>query len=92
MPTSHAVHLSSLLPHQRARIGQVPSRDPEKLRYLGEARIVPGAEVEVIETYPYGGGTRVRLLADGTERVLSRELADEITVYPQVAEGRSSDG
>ncbi len=62
-----------------ATVERVPSSDPEKLRYLREVGLVPGASVEVLERYPFGGGLRVRSGRVG-EATIGLELAREIRV------------
>ncbi|MBA2362729.1 MAG: metal-dependent transcriptional regulator [Chloroflexia bacterium] len=65
-----------------AVVHRVPSADAEKLRYMQEIGLVPGAHVEVLERIPFGGGLRFRA-AEGTERVIGLELAAEVRVVHQ---------
>ncbi len=52
---------------------QVGDEDPDRLRYLAEQGLTPGARLAVIERQPFNGPTTVRL---GMEtRVVGRELA-----------------
>lgn len=71
-------------PGARAVVGRVPSHDPNKLRYLSEIGLVPGAEVEVLEQIPYGGGVRLRVVGTG-EQVVGAELARDISVTVKAA-------
>ena len=74
--------LAQLAEHDRAIVRQVPSSDPEKLRYLAAIGLVPGAEVEILERYPFGGGLRVRVGPGGPEQVIGQDLAAEIGAVP----------
>ena len=74
--------LAQLAERDRAIVRQVPSADPEKLRYLAAIGLVPGAEVELLERYPFGGGVRLRVGPGGPEQVISRDLAAEIGTLP----------
>lgn len=73
--------LSELAAGERAVVRCVPSSDPAKLRYLGELGLAPGAALEVLEKYPFGGGLRLRV-GTGEERVVGEELASEVMVIP----------
>ena len=72
--------LAAIAVQGRAVVRQVPSSDPEKLRYLAAIGLVPGAQVELLERYPFGGGLRLRIRPDGQERVIGPDLASEIIV------------
>ncbi len=72
--------LAQLAERARAIVRQVPSSDPEKLRYLAEIGLVPGAEVELLERYPFGGGLRLRVGPGGQERIVGQDLATAIGV------------
>lgn len=63
----------------RLLVRRVPSGDPEKLRYFGEVGLVPGAHVEIVERFPFGGGLRMRAEGSG-ESVVGAELAHEVRV------------
>ncbi len=56
----------------------VSDTDPEKLRYLGDLGLFPGANLTVIEQMPFDGPVRIRV--DDTEHVLGRQLAETIRV------------
>ncbi len=71
--------LSEAEESSRVVVQRVPSADAAKLRYLSEIGVVPGAELEVQERYPFGGGLRVRD-ESGEERVIGDHLAAEIRV------------
>jgi DtxR family Mn-dependent transcriptional regulator len=65
----------------RARVRRVSDRDGDRLRYLAELRVTPGAIVEVLERAPFEGPIRLRF-EDGSERSVGRELARQVLVEP----------
>ena len=67
----------------RFRIGRVPSADAAQVRYLDRLGLLPGAEGEVVEQIPFGGGVRLRVSSGGTERVIGTDLARGIRVTVQ---------
>jgi DtxR family Mn-dependent transcriptional regulator len=70
--------LQELEPGERATIKRVPDGDPELLRYLSTLDLLPGERVEFVAAAPFGGP--VTLVARGSERAISRELAAQIGV------------
>ena len=62
-----------------AHVERVSDEDPAALRYLGEAGIRPGAQVEVTRRGPLSGPLFVRI-DGGNEVALSKELAEAIWV------------
>ncbi len=73
--------LPSLAPGQAGIVGRVSDADPEKLRYLADLGLVPGAAVTLLDSLPFEGPLRVRVGdAQGSEHVLGRELATDIFV------------
>lgn len=52
---------------------QVGDEHADRLRYLAEQGLTPGAQLAVIERQPFNGPTVVRL-SDGTTRVVGQEL------------------
>lgn len=62
------------------QVRRVPSEDPARLRYLSDQGLVPGAEVQVLEQYPFGGGVRMQVRGRAGDVVLGRELAGLIRV------------
>lgn len=74
-------HLGELDAGASATLRQVPDEDPAALRYLAELGLRPGAALEVLDIAPFGGPLRV--LIDGTEQVIGRELARKISVQPE---------
>jgi DtxR family transcriptional regulator, Mn-dependent transcriptional regulator len=73
--------LADLTPGDRATLRQVPDEDAAALRYLAELELKPGAELEVIDVAPFNGPMRV--LINGTEQVLGREIACHVKVEPE---------
>lgn len=49
------------------RIRQVGDRDPERLRYLAELGVTPGADVRVVARAPFGGPITLQIVREGTE-------------------------
>lgn len=74
------VTLATLSPGARARVERVGDRNAERLRYLAELGIVPGATVQVIAREPFGGPIALRI--DDTSRTIGVELATQILVSP----------
>lgn len=61
-----------------ARVERVSDQDPEALRYLSSLGLIPGADITVQETEPFGGPLWVKI---GSRRhPLGRELAGTIYV------------
>jgi len=48
------------------RIRQVGDRDPERLRYLAELGVTPGADVRVVSRAPYGGPITLQIMREGS--------------------------
>jgi DtxR family Mn-dependent transcriptional regulator len=72
--------LASLQPGATARVERVGDRNAERLRYLAELGIVPGASVQVIAREPFGGPMALRV--DDVSRTIGVELATQILVSP----------
>ena len=76
--------LSQLEEKQTAYVLRVNDQNPEKLCYLGALGLYPDTRVEMLERTPFGGPMRIRV-GEGqgqAEHVVSKELADQITVRP----------
>src|SRR5579875_2833281 len=76
--------LAQLEEKQTAYVLRVNDQNPEKLCYLGTLGLYPDARVEMLERTPFGGPMRI-LVGEGqgqVEHVVSKELADQITVRP----------
>lgn len=72
------VQLPELMAGDHGVVERVCDRDPEKLRYLGDLGLYPNAAVRVIETFPFDGP--LKILVDGGEHILGRELARAVKV------------
>lgn len=48
------------------RIRQVGDRDPERLRYLAELGVTPGADVRVVAREPFGGPITLQIVHEGS--------------------------
>jgi DtxR family Mn-dependent transcriptional regulator len=57
-------------------IARVDTGDPERLRWLADAGLVPGAVVKVLDVQPFGGPLTLSLA--GQHRVVGRELAGQL--------------
>lgn len=49
------------------RIRQVGDRDPERLRYLAELGVTPGADVRIVSRAPFGGPITLQIVREGNE-------------------------
>jgi DtxR family Mn-dependent transcriptional regulator len=63
---------------EEARIARVSDDDGERLRYLAELGIVPGARIRVIHRAPFEGPVTVRIARN--EHPISASLASQILV------------
>lgn len=73
--------LAELRPGDRATLRQVPDENAAALRYLAELELMPGADLEVIDVAPFHGP--IRVLINGREQTIGRELAGEVQVEPE---------
>jgi DtxR family transcriptional regulator, Mn-dependent transcriptional regulator len=64
-----------------ATLRRVPDEDAAALRYLAELDLRPGAVLEVVDIAPFNGPLRV--LINGREQVVGRELAWHVKVEPR---------
>jgi DtxR family Mn-dependent transcriptional regulator len=72
------VPLASLDPGDVAHVERVSDRNGERLRYLAELGIVPGASIQVIAREPFQGPIALRV--GDTTRTIGAELAGQILV------------
>jgi DtxR family Mn-dependent transcriptional regulator len=70
--------LDQLEPGEAATVRRIPDGDAGLLRYLAGLELVPGCQLIVRRSEPYGGPVTVDV--DGREHALSRELAGQIGV------------
>ncbi len=61
--------LAELRPGERARIVRVSDDDPDRLRYLAELGLVPGAVVTVVRRAPYEGPLSLDISNSGTRDI-----------------------
>lgn len=78
MPEVHDVSLGDLPPGARGSLSRVKVRDPEKLRYLADLQLFPGAPIRILARAPFNGP--VRLAAGEREHVLGAELARDLYI------------
>lgn len=71
--------LSDAVPNERVTVIRV-SEQGELLRYLADVGLMPGAEVLVVSSEPFGGPLTVSI--DGCDRAISREVARAVVVTP----------
>lgn len=81
MPVVNDVPLDELEPVVTVLVSRVNTHDPEKLMYLAELGLVPGAEVELIARAPFNGPLRLKL--GRNEQVIGTELASTLRVTPE---------
>lgn len=73
-----------------AAVRRVSDRSGERLRYLAELGIVPGASVEMVERAPFDGPLTLRVNRE--QRVIGRSLAGEVLVDPPAAGDEPAEG
>jgi DtxR family transcriptional regulator, Mn-dependent transcriptional regulator len=61
-------------------VNHVPDAEPDTLRYLAGAGIVPGARVDVVDRGPVGGPLFVKVDGADQPTALSKELAEALWV------------
>jgi DtxR family Mn-dependent transcriptional regulator len=67
---------------EAARVERVVDRDPERLRYLGDLGLYPGAIVTLTELMPFDGPLRIRV--GEQEHIIGRALASAIYAAPEL--------
>jgi DtxR family transcriptional regulator, Mn-dependent transcriptional regulator len=73
--------LADLDTGDQAVLRRVPDEDPAALRYLAQLDLLPGAELEVLDVAPFNGP--LRILINGREQLVGRELAAYVSVEPR---------
>lgn len=81
--------LADLQPGDAAGVRRVSDKDGERLRYLAELGMVPGATITLVARAPFDGPITVDV--DGTERSIGPGLAAEVMVE-RVEEGHDRAG
>lgn len=72
--------LATRAPGEAVRVLRVGDKDAERLRYLAELGIIPGARLRVLAHAPFGGP--ITLAVEGTERLIGPTLAEHVLVEP----------
>lgn len=67
---------------EEAELRRVTAAEPDRLRYLAEAGLVPGARVRLVARQPFDGPVTVRVA--GADRVLGRDMAVLLLCEPAV--------
>ncbi|HMO58898.1 MAG TPA: metal-dependent transcriptional regulator [Roseiflexaceae bacterium] len=80
MPDSSQMCIADLIVGNRRRIVRVSEQQADRLRYLADLGLVPGADVEVTESAPFDGPISVWVA--GQFHALDRRLARTIFVEP----------
>ena len=70
--------LVDLAPGDVAVVHRVSDQDPERLRYLEQLGLRPGASVKLVEMLPFDGPLRLEI--GGAEEVIGRSLAATVQV------------
>lgn len=78
LPASHDVRLADLTVTDHGRIVRVRDQSADRLRYLADLGLVPGATVKVLASAPFDGPITVRLNA--ADHALDRRMARTIEV------------
>ena len=82
LPAGEDVSLARLLVGDTAEIVRVCDQHPERLRYLADLGLVPGANVEVVASAPFDGPVSVRV--GDMVHPIDRRLAREIYVTSEI--------
>jgi DtxR family Mn-dependent transcriptional regulator len=78
LPPSDDIRLADLLVSERARIVRVRDQSAERLRYLADLGLTPGAQIEVTASAPFDGPISLRIA--GAPYALDRRMARTIEV------------
>jgi DtxR family Mn-dependent transcriptional regulator len=78
LPAGSERALADLAQGEQATVSRVPDVDTELLRYLSSLSLLPGADVKLVTSAPFGGP--VTVLSGGSEHAIARELALQIGV------------
>jgi DtxR family Mn-dependent transcriptional regulator len=83
LPSGGDVLLAGMNVGESAEIVRVCDQHPERLRYLADLGLVPGASLEVVASAPFDGPVSVRI--GGVVHPIDRRLAREIYVTSEKA-------
>jgi DtxR family Mn-dependent transcriptional regulator len=78
MPTNQAASLADMGIGEHGCITRVRDQHPDRLRYLADLGMVPGAQIEVLASAPFDGPLTVRI--GGASHAIDRRLAREIYI------------
>ena len=78
MPNLRDQPLNVVAPGKKGEITRVKTREPEKLQYLKEIGMVPGASFELVNRAPFNGPLRLKI--GRNEQVIGTELAASLWV------------
>lgn len=76
--------LTVIPPGAKGHVSRVKTREPEKLKYLAEIGLVPGAPFELVNRAPFNGPLRLKIGQNGHEQVIGMELAAALWVTSQL--------
>lgn len=80
MPELGDKPLTVVPPGATGQISRVKARDPEKLQYLADIGLVPGAPFQLVSRAPFNGPLRLKI--GRNEQVIGAELAAALWVLP----------
>lgn len=80
VPPNNAKMLGQAEPGEQLTVDRVLDRDPDRLRYIGELELFPGAKVEVLERIPFDD--LLRISVQGKVHVVGRQLGESVFVLP----------
>jgi len=82
------IPLAALEAGDSARVERVSDRSGERLRYLAELGIVPGAAIQVVAREPFDGPIALRV--EDASRTIGAALAEQILVAVQPRRSRAA--
>jgi len=80
MPEVSDRPLTVMPPGTTGEISRVKTHEPEKLKYLAEIGLIPGADFELVNRAPFNGPLRLKI--GPYEQVIGMELAAAVWVLP----------
>jgi DtxR family Mn-dependent transcriptional regulator len=76
LPADADARLSDMNVGERGRVARVRDQQPDRLRYLADLGLVPGATIEVVASAPFDGPISIQI--GGAAHPLDRRIAREI--------------
>lgn len=89
MPELGDKPLAVVPPGTKGKISRVKTHEPEKLRYLSDIGLVPGASFELVNRAPFNGPFRLKVGRD--EQIIGTELAAALWVLAPPPERTARD-